>query len=55
MISTATIAAPDDVALALGLSPGELIHEIVRVRLADRTPISLERASFPADRFPGLA
>lgn len=54
VISTATIAAPDDVAFALGLSPGELIHEIVRVRLADQAPISLERASFPAERFPGL-
>ncbi len=28
--------------------------EVVRVRLADGEPISLERASFPADRFPGL-
>ena len=28
--------------------------EIVRVRLADQTPISLERALFPAERFPGL-
>ena len=28
--------------------------EIVRVRLADEQPISLERARFPADRFPGL-
>jgi GntR family transcriptional regulator len=54
VISTATIAPPDDAATALGLAPGELVHEIVRVRLADQTPISLERASFPADRFPGL-
>ena len=28
--------------------------EVVRVRLADEQPISLERARFPADRFPGL-
>ena len=28
--------------------------EIVRVRLADGEPISLERALFPAERFPGL-
>jgi GntR family transcriptional regulator len=54
VISTATIAAVDQVAATLGLAPGELVHEIVRVRLADQTPISLERASFPADRFPGL-
>jgi GntR family transcriptional regulator len=54
VISTATVTAPDDTAVALGLAPGGLVHEIVRVRLADQTPISLERASFPADRFPGL-
>jgi GntR family transcriptional regulator len=54
VISTATIAAPDDAAAALGVAPGDLVHEIVRVRLADQTPISLERASFPAARFPGL-
>ena len=28
--------------------------EVVRVRLADGEPISLERALFPAERFPGL-
>jgi GntR family transcriptional regulator len=54
VISTATVAAADDVADALGLAPGALVHEIVRVRLADDEPISLERAAFPADRFPGL-
>ncbi|MEA2198787.1 MAG: GntR family transcriptional regulator, partial [Solirubrobacteraceae bacterium] len=54
VISTATAAAEDDVAAALGLRPGTLVHEVVRVRLADGEPISLERAAFPADRFPGL-
>lgn len=54
VISTATIAAAVDVAEALAIGPGELVHEIVRVRLADDDPISLERASFPAERFPGL-
>jgi GntR family transcriptional regulator len=54
VISTATISAPDETAAALGLAPGALVHEIIRVRLADQTPISLEQASFPADRFPGL-
>ena len=28
--------------------------EVVRVRLADGEPLSLERALFPAERFPGL-
>ncbi|HWF35547.1 MAG TPA: GntR family transcriptional regulator [Solirubrobacteraceae bacterium] len=54
VISTATAAAEDEVASALGLRPGALVHEVVRVRLADGEPISLERAAFPADRFPGL-
>ncbi len=54
VISTATDAAPQDVATALGLKPGDLVHEVVRVRLADGEPISLERATFPADRFAGL-
>lgn len=54
VISTATIAASGDVAQALEIGSGEFVHEIVRVRLADDQPISLERASFPAERFPGL-
>lgn len=54
VISTATAVAEDEVAGALALQAGALVHEVVRVRLADGEPISLERATFPADRFPGL-
>ncbi len=54
VISTATAAAEEEVAGALELGAGALVHEVVRVRLADGEPISLERASFPAVRFPGL-
>jgi GntR family transcriptional regulator len=54
VISTSTVAADDAIATALQLPLGELVHEVVRVRLADGEPISLERASFPAARFPGL-
>jgi GntR family transcriptional regulator len=54
VISTATTAASDEVAAALALRPGDLVHVVVRVRLADSEPISLERASFPAERVPGL-
>src|SRR5437764_2420622 len=54
VISTATVEADAEAAAALGLGPGALVLEIVRVRLADKTPISLERALFPAERFPGL-
>jgi GntR family transcriptional regulator len=54
VVSTATLASDEEAASALRLPPGELIHEVVRVRLADGEPISLERASLPAERFPGL-
>lgn len=54
VISTATVEADDDAAVSLGLSTGTLVLEVVRVRLADGKPISLERATFPAHKFPDL-
>jgi GntR family transcriptional regulator len=54
VLSTATIEADAETAAALGLAAAALVLEVVRVRLADGEPISLERALFPADRFPGL-
>ncbi len=54
VLSTATVEADADAAAALGMSAGGLVLEVVRVRLADGDPISLERALFPAERFPGL-
>jgi GntR family transcriptional regulator len=54
VLSTATVEADAETAAALGLEPGALVLEVVRVRLADGEPISLERARFPAGRFPGL-
>lgn len=54
VISTATSAADPEAAAALGLRAGDLVHEVVRVRLADGEPISLEQATFPAAMFPGL-
>src|SRR5215210_5360253 len=54
VLSTATVEADAETAAALGLDGGDLVLEVVRVRLADQAPISLERALFPADRFPGL-
>jgi GntR family transcriptional regulator len=51
----ATIAGADEpTAAALGIQPGELVTEIVRIRFADGVPLSLEQARFPAMRFPGL-
>ena len=54
VLSTATVGADAETAAALGVPEGVLVLEVVRVRLADEQPISLERARFPADRFPGL-
>jgi GntR family transcriptional regulator len=54
VLSTTTVEADAETAAALELAPGELVLEVVRVRLADGEPISLERARFPAARFPDL-
>ncbi|MFN8202300.1 MAG: GntR family transcriptional regulator [Solirubrobacteraceae bacterium] len=54
VLSTATVEADEETAAALQLLAGDLVLEIVRVRLADGEPISLERANLPAERFPGL-
>ena len=34
--------------------PGAYVIDVVRIRLADGTPISLEHVRLPAERFPGL-
>jgi len=54
VLSTATVEADADASAALGLEETALVLEVVRVRLADGEPISLERAGFPAERFPDL-
>jgi GntR family transcriptional regulator len=54
VLSTATIEADAETAAALRLARAALVLEVVRVRLADGEPISLERARFPAERFPDL-
>ncbi len=54
VLSTGTLAADEATAAALALSEGELVLEVLRVRLADEQPVSLERARFPAESFPGL-
>jgi GntR family transcriptional regulator len=54
VLSTATVAAGEETAAALALDEDELVLEVLRLRLADEQPVSLERARFPADRFPGL-
>jgi GntR family transcriptional regulator len=54
VLSTGTRGADAETAAALGLDEGQLVLEVIRLRLADRQPVSLERARFPADLFPGL-
>ena len=54
-VLSARLAEADDVtAQALRVRPGELVIDLVRIRLADGSPFSLEHAKFPARRFPGL-
>jgi GntR family transcriptional regulator len=49
------IVAPDvETAAALSLTSADLVVDVVRIRLADGTPISLEHARLPAERFPRL-
>ncbi len=54
VISAAVAAADPPAAAALGLETGALLVDLVRIRLADAVPISLDHAWFPAARFPGL-
>jgi GntR family transcriptional regulator len=54
-VLSATMASADEAtAASLAIPAGSLVFDIVRIRLADGMPLSLERARFPADIFPGL-
>jgi GntR family transcriptional regulator len=54
-VMSARLSEPDESATqALGLRAGDLVIDLVRIRLADGSPISVEHAMLPADRFPGL-
>jgi GntR family transcriptional regulator len=54
-VMSARLSEPDEsAAQALGLRAGDLVIDLVRIRLADGSPISVEHAMLPADRFPGL-
>jgi GntR family transcriptional regulator len=54
VISAGLSAAEEPVARALGLRSGDLVVDLNRIRLADGSPIVVEHARFPADRFLGL-
>lgn len=54
-VLSARLTEPDDpTAQALRTRPGDLVVDLVRIRLADGSPFSLEHARLPAKRFPGL-
>jgi GntR family transcriptional regulator len=54
IVSTGMVAADEETRAALGLVAGDYVLDVVRIRLADGTPISLEHARLPAEMFPGL-
>jgi GntR family transcriptional regulator len=54
VVSTAMAIADEEAATVLGLKRGDYVLDLVRIRLADGTPISLEHVRLPATRFPGL-
>jgi len=54
VVTAGTVPAPRHIARALELPPGAPAYEIVRVRLARRTPLALERSYLPVEAFPGL-
>src|ERR1700760_2052047 len=54
VLSARLAEADDPTAQALRARPGELVVDLVRIRLADGSPFSLEHARLPAERFPGL-
>ena len=54
IMSTGLAVADEDTRAALGLTDGAYVVDLVRIRLADGTPISLEHVRLPAGMFPGL-
>lgn len=54
VLSAELIEAPEDIASLLGIEPGEELVRIVRLRLADNEPMSVEHAHFVHRFCPGL-
>ncbi len=54
VLAAAQIPASPAAAAALDLQPGEQVHDVKRIRLADGRPIVIEHSQFPASLFPGL-
>jgi GntR family transcriptional regulator len=54
IMSSAMVDADAATAQRLQIDHGAYVYDVVRIRLADSSPISLERVRLPAERFPGL-
>lgn len=54
VVRTGIVAADEATRAALDLVSEAYVVDVVRIRLADGIPISLEHARFPAERFPRL-
>jgi GntR family transcriptional regulator len=54
IVSTGMVAADEETAAALALAQNTYVVDVVRIRLADGAPISLEHVRLPAERFPRL-
>jgi GntR family transcriptional regulator len=54
MVGAATRPANRAVAAGLSIERGAPVHEVIRIRTANREPLALERAYFPAEAFPDL-
>jgi GntR family transcriptional regulator len=54
MVGATTRPASHAVASGLSIERGAPVHEVVRIRTANREPLALERAYFPASVFPDL-
>ena len=54
VVSVGVRRAGPEAARALGIAEADFVVDLVRIRFADESPISLEQAVLPADRVPGL-
>ncbi len=54
VVSVGVRVAGAEAARALGIAESDFVVDLVRIRFADESPISLEQAVLPADRVPGL-
>jgi GntR family transcriptional regulator len=54
VLSARLMSSDSWTAAELQLPDGAMVYEIIRLRLSDGEPISLERSRFPADKFSGL-